>query len=82
MDQINLKALREINPDPMRFSSQVRSRLKIMAHRMSAGYLESINYAFQLRYTDIILLYIENLDFEPVDKFSRTYGGRTTPEQI
>jgi hypothetical protein len=80
MDQINFKALREINPDPIRFSSQVRSRLRIMAHRISAGYLQSINYAFQLRYTDTILLYIENLDFKPIDNNAFfSLGNEKTP---
>jgi hypothetical protein len=67
MDQINLKILKEINPDPIRFSLQVKNRLKTMVHRMAQGYLTSMNYALQLEYTSSILLYIENSDFESLE---------------
>lgn len=80
MDQIDLKVLKEINPDPIRFTPPVRSRLRIMIGRLADSYLASIDYAFQLRYTNKILLYIENLDFEPVD--TRTFsslGNEKTP---
>lgn len=80
MEQSNLKSLKEITPDPLSFAPEVKRRLSTMVHRLAFGYLGSIDFAFQLKYTSIILMYIENLDLESDDGSSFfSLGNENTP---